>query len=260
MMHVSRSREGCRSAGALAATTSTDVDLDVFLADVDLVARYETLRAVIDANIQIPEKDRATSIAPAEAVFINALIQRHSLTRTLEVGFAYGYSAAYILHATESHHVVIDPYQAQYEHLGLSNIASLGWMSRLEHRPYPSACALPALLGEGRTFQFVFIDGGHHFDQILVDWFYADLLLDDGGFVLFHDAWMRSTQMVASFIRTNKVNYREHTTPLQNLILFQKLASDDARPWYHFEEFYTTRSMDVYRTIKQQFQAAESVC
>lgn len=226
--------------------------------EVDLEARYETLREIIDNRIHIPAGDRATSIRPGEAVFINALLSHYQLTRTLEIGFAYGYSAAYILDATKAHHVVIDPNQDEYSYLGPANIGTLGWSSKLEHRPHPSHKALPELLNEGRRFQFVFIDGGHKFDDIFVDWFYSDLLLEVDGFVLFHDAWMRSTQIVAEFVRTNRRGYRECATPVSNLILFRKTSVEDTRPWYDFEEFYTTESIDIYQAIRQQIEGTSS--
>jgi len=95
---------------------------------------------------------------------------------------------------------------------------------------------------------FAFIDGGHKFDEIFLDFYYVDLLLNQNGYVLFHDAWMRSTQMVASWIRNNKVNYALIKTPMENLILFQKTGKDN-REWYHFKEFVTFKSFIKFRKI-----------
>ncbi|MGF1559026.1 MAG: hypothetical protein ACFCUL_08055, partial [Flavobacteriaceae bacterium] len=59
------------------------------------------------------------------------------------------------------------------------------------------------LLLEELRIDFAFIDGGHKFDDIFIDFYYIDLLLNIEGYVLFHDSWMRSTQHVISWIKNN---------------------------------------------------------
>ena len=61
--------------------------------------------------------------------------------------------------------------------------------------------------------------------------------------MLFHDAWMRGTQLVASFIRRNRKDYRQMRCPVKNMILFQKIGQDQ-RSYasfprvLHLEEFF----------------------
>jgi hypothetical protein len=107
---------------------------------------------------------------------------------------------------------------------------------------------LPQLLKEDKQFDFIFIDGDHKFDGILVDFYYADLLLENGGYVLFHDTWMRSTQLVSSFIKKNKQNYEVVDCPLRNFHLFKKIKKDD-RDGMHFKEFYNSKSKLTYNMI-----------
>ena len=83
---------------------------------------------------------------------------------------------------------------------------------------------------------FGFIDGGHKFDDIFIDWFYIDLLLNQDGFIMFDDSWLESTKTVASFIRNNREDYQEITTPIENIFLLQKLTKD-TRDWSHFKKF-----------------------
>ena len=149
------------------------------------------------------------------------------------MGFGYARSAAYIMSATGSPHVAMDPFQASYNHLGLKNAERLGLLPLLDFRHDYSHNALPQLVRENRRFDFIFIDGDHKYDGILVDFYYSDLLMEHGGYVLLHDTWMRSTQLVTSFIRRNKRNYRSVKTPLRNLALFQK-QGEDTRTWMHF--------------------------
>jgi predicted O-methyltransferase YrrM len=204
----------------------------------------------IEEKIIIPPKERIVSISVEEASFIHEFVRKLSIKRTLEIGFAYGYSAAYIISATGCKHVVIDPNQKEYQNLGIRNLEALGLQDRYELQEQPSYLALPELLKEGKTFEFGFIDGCHKFDDIFVDWYYSDLLLEKGGYLLFHDSWMRSTQVVTDFVRTNRADYREHMTPLKNLLLFQKSDRKDERRWDHFEEFCPPDAVKIFDRLK----------
>jgi hypothetical protein len=77
------------------------------------------------------------------------------------------------------------------------------------------------------TFDFALIDGDHRYDAVFVDFFFADMLLEDQGYVLFDDTWMRGIRLVASFIKRNRKNYRSVACPQRNMIVFQKNGQDD---------------------------------
>jgi len=47
-------------------------------------------------RLNVPKEDILTSITKQEAEFIYNFVKDKGLRRTLEVGFAYGYSTAYI--------------------------------------------------------------------------------------------------------------------------------------------------------------------
>ena len=100
------------------------------------------------------------------------------------------------LAASASNQVAIDPFQAAFDDVGLQNIERLGLAANLEFYRDHSHAVLPRLLESRRRFDFAFIDGGHRFDEIFVDVYYADLLLARGGYLLLHDTWMRSTCLV----------------------------------------------------------------
>ena len=196
-------------------------------------------------KLEIPEDDRSTSISKEQAEFIFQFLKDKKLSHTLEIGFAYGCSTAYIISATRSAHIAIDPYEESYRNLGIKNIKNLGLIRYLIHKKEISHLVLPALLKEGIKIDFAFIDGGHKFDEIFIDWFYIDLLLQKNGYIMFDDSWLRSTQLVASFVRKNRKDYREIKTPIKNIILFQKIGKD-TRKWFHFREFYTLKSFSSY--------------
>ncbi len=189
-------------------------------------------------QLEIPEHDRLTSIRKEEAEFIYEFLHDKKITQTLETGFAYGCSTAYIMSATQSPHVAVDPFQERYEHLGLKNIKKLGLDSHLQFIKLPSHIALPNLLQEGLKIDFGFIDGGHKFDDIFIDWFYIDLLLNQGGYVMFDDTWLHSTKTVAAFITRNREDYVAVSVPIDNIYLFQK-TGEDRRDWSHFKDFET---------------------
>jgi predicted O-methyltransferase YrrM len=204
-------------------------------------------------QLEIPEADRITAIPRAQAEFMYEFLTDKNIAQSLEVGFAYGCSTAHIMVATGAAHIAIDPYQHAYKDLGLKNIAALGLQSHLRFEKEPSHDALPKLHKEGVSLDFAFIDGGHRYDQIFIDWFYIDLMLKPGGFVMFDDGWMRSTQLVASFVRRNREDYREVAVPSslkRQVIVFEKVKATDKRAWYHFREFYNLRSFYLFNRIK----------
>lgn len=202
----------------------------------------------INAGLVVPEHDSATPVKPSEALFIYDFLKQQAITSTLEIGFAYGRSAGHIVSATQSVHHVIDPFQSNYDGLGMKNMESLGVDSLIRLHPDFSHNVLPEMNNDGRKFDFIFIDGDHKFDGIFVDFYYSDFLVNDGGYILFHDTWMRSTQLVMSFIDKNRKDYKRIDTPLRNIALYQKVGKD-TRNGMHFKGFYTFKSLLVHPLI-----------
>jgi len=146
--------------------------------------------------------------------------------------------------ATQSRHIAIDPFQERYQNLGKENIRALG----LElHEDY-SHQVLPELARNMESFEFIFIDGDHKFDGIFVDFYYGDLLLKQGGYLLLHDTWMRSTQLVLAFIRKNRPDYVRQRIPCRNFALFQKV-SEDQRDGMHYREFLSLKGTVSHKLI-----------
>ena len=61
--------------------------------------------------------------------------------------------------------------------------------------------------------QLVYIDGWHTFDYALLDFFYADKLLDVGGLVGFNDCHYPSIERVLRFVARHR-HYREEDVGL----------------------------------------------
>lgn len=202
----------------------------------------------IATRLEIPQEDLSTSVKDNEAGFIYDFINAKSIVKTLETGFAYGKSASYIIAASGSRHIAIDPFQDKYGRLGIKNIKALGFINKLELYEDYSHNVLPMLLKKGEKFEFVFIDGDHKFDGEFIDFYYADLLLEEEGYILLHDTWMRSTRLLMKFIKTNRTDYKKLPTAFRNFALYQKL-DNDRRDGMHFKEFFTLKSLLSYHLI-----------
>lgn len=201
----------------------------------------------LHARMEWPAGLRYVSVSTAEGNCLQRLVRDRKAARTLEIGFAYGGSTAAIMSGHDQtlpgcRHVCIDPNQYSLGKIGLSNMERLGLSGRLEFRPGRSDEVVPVLHAEGRRFDFAFIDGGHLFDEIIVDFSLVDRVLDVGGTVVLHDTWMRSTRTAVSFIRRNRADYVEERVGARNLAVFRKVA-EDRREWYHFVGFRTFRGI-----------------
>jgi len=179
-----------------------------------------------------------SAINRRDAEVLYSFLKKNKLKNTLEIGLCWGFSAAHIISATKSKHIAIDPRPRTGEHPGVENLKRLGLNEFLQFERDFSYNVLPRLLKEGLKIDFAFIDGNHLFDYVFLDFFYIDLLLNEGGYVLFHDNWMRATQLVEKWILTNKKNYKvmRLETEGTHMTLFQK-KGEYHRDWYHFVEF-----------------------
>ena len=121
---------------------------------------------------------------------------------TLEIGCAYGVSTLYICEALTSldqpaRHIVLDPFQStQWRGIGVKNARDAGFGDLLDFREQRSELALPQLVQEGVTIQFALIDGWHTFDQVMVEFYYLNRMLETGGVLVFDDADRRSVNRV----------------------------------------------------------------
>jgi predicted O-methyltransferase YrrM len=164
---------------------------------------------------------------------------------TLEIGMAHGYSTILFLAAISQnrtgHHTAIDPFQSSYWHgIGLVHAKALAPATGLnsaflliEDR---SDRAATDLARSNSSFDLIFIDGNHRFDDVLVDFYRYASLCAVGGHIVFDDMFMRSVQTAVAFVRANRTDFLEVRTPQPNFAVFRKIG-DDSRDHKDFHEF-----------------------
>lgn len=144
-------------------------------------------------------------VSKPEALTIYSLVRTLKAKNTLEIGFCCGGSTLAFLKAHEDSssgmHYAIDPYQTSYASgQGLFNVRYAGLAQGFQLFESTIATAHPHL----PNVQCAFIDSSHLFDLTLFDFILVDKLLDVGGILIFHDAWMAAMQKLIRYILANR--------------------------------------------------------
>lgn len=186
--------------------------------------------------------DRSTKISPEQGMCIYTLCQKIKPQKTLEIGFAYGFSTLYFLAAIESNnsgiHTAMDPFERSYWYgIGLQKIKEVEMDSSFRFIPDYDFLAIPELARKNQKFNVIFIDGDHRFDYVLMDFTLCDLILSKNGYIILHDAGMPSIKKVVKFIERNRPDYQvQKDIPSPNMLIVRKI-SDDNRKWNHYSSF-----------------------
>ena len=147
----------------------------------------------------------SAEVDAASGDFLYRLISSdRSVTKTLEIGCAYGLSSLHICEALrgrlEACHVIIDPKQMSVWHdIGVFHLekAQIDFFKLIYE---PSELALPDLLrSEPESFDLIFIDGWHTFDHTMLDLFYANRLIRVGGYIIIDDCTWRAVSAAVSY-------------------------------------------------------------
>jgi hypothetical protein len=133
-------------------------------------------------------------------------------TRTMEIGLRMGGSCLAFtqthkdLGAVPTHqHVAIDPYQRSpfNDESGLLAVDRAGLMPYLDFREEFSCRVLPSFLQERRSFQIIYVDGSHQFEDVFIDVYYSAMLLEPNGAVAFDDSQNTHVRKMLRFVRRN---------------------------------------------------------
>lgn len=181
--------------------------------------------------------DRTSSVGRTKGRELNRLVRDNCVAKSLEVGLAYGFSTIWIMDglAPGGSHIAIDPYQSStWKGVGATQARRLG-ADRFELLEQYSVHALSDFARAGERFDFIFIDGNHRFDDVIVDFYLSDQILKPGGLMVLDDAWMASIRSVFSFILSNRA-YEIVPQESTRMVALRKLH-DDNRSWRHFRPF-----------------------
>lgn len=189
----------------------------------------ETYRNGYIVDIKGEKKKFKDVTNPLQGRHIYNLVKDNGFLRTLEVGLAMGASAVWVTQAfkdkgVQGLHYALDPNQTtQYEDIGEYLVNKCGLSEYLQVIRQTSYRALPSLyesvlLGTIPKFDMIYIDGWHTFDYTLLDFFYADLLLNVNGVIVLDDIRHVPVKACMEYIVANYKHYElVRETPVFNV-------------------------------------------
>lgn len=185
---------------------------------------HRTMRAFDQEGLEVSVNSGINAAASRK---MRQLIRKLDAKRTLEIGMAMGCSTLAILEAlpNDGLHTSIDPFQTAthdygFRGVGVTMVERAGLAKQHRLIEEPNYFALPDLLRAGEQFDLIFIDGYHTFDFAFVDLFYSDLLLREGGILIFDDWGFPCVYHATQFLEQHKA-YKKlgpHTWNELNLI------------------------------------------
>jgi predicted O-methyltransferase YrrM len=197
--------------------------------------------------------DKSTRISVRQGAMINSLMRAHSVKRSLEIGLAYGFSTVWMLDALRSQrdslHIAIDPFEESNWHgVGLAQVKRLDLGAQFRWVEDYSIHALSDLIRDQAEFDFIYIDGNHRFDDVIVDFYLSDQVLRPGGLIALDDLWMQSVRTAANFIGHNCA-YKLVPQPVENMMVLKKEHGDHL-DWRQFKPFNTSEGL-LKRSLKR---------
>lgn len=144
-----------------------------------------------------------------QGIFLQQIFDKIKPKQSIEVGFAYGISAMFILekHAeaksSEPSHLVIEP-DDYWGDIPMHNIKKEGLEKYISIKNDYSHTILTRLFHQNYRVQYAYIDTTKQFDVVFQDFYFIDKILDIGGVVIFDDCgggWP-GIQRVARFVNT----------------------------------------------------------
>lgn len=137
--------------------------------------------------------------------FLDEMIVAAQPQTSIEIGLAYGISTLQILKSLSGirkdfTHIVMDPFQHEWNSVGLLNIKRSGYQDRVKFFAERSTVVLPRLQSENTRIQFAYIDSTKVFDHLLVDVHYITDMMDKGGILVLDDCDFPGIRLLARFL------------------------------------------------------------
>ena len=202
------------------------------------------------------ELDKTTRISEPQGMWIYDTCLKLKPKQSLEIGLAYGFSTIYILAAINQtgfgHHTSLDPFQQDAWHgVGSLQAEHLEMEHSFRFLEEFSVSALARFAIQKDEFEFIYIDGNHRFDDVFVDFTLSAEVCPIGGNIILDDMWMPSIQTAVSWIRSNRMDFREIPTPIQNIAQFERKGRD-GRNWNHFVPFFPANAPAKQPTLSKR--------
>ena len=209
-------------------------------------------RQIYAAGELVSDSGRATKLWPAgmdqpAADALRDLVIRHRASRTLEVGLGLALSSLAMVEgllavaSPDAQHVTIDPDPQWCDFAAVQTLDRSGARRLTRLLVEPSHLALPRLLSEGgRPFDVALIDGGHWYDYVSLDLFYALRLVRPAGLIVIDDHWMPAIQTALAHAITNysvTLELFDPAGPARRLVAFENPWQGERRAWDDFEPF-----------------------
>jgi predicted O-methyltransferase YrrM len=136
--------------------------------------------------------------------FLQKIMEKVDASLCIEIGLAYGMSSLhiceYLARKNSPRFISIDPYQSDWNDIGLFNLKKCGFDRFTEfHRDF-SHNVLPKLLVSGLRIDFAYVDTCKIFDVVLLDAVYLTRLLKVGGMLVFDDCDRPGIKRMARYI------------------------------------------------------------
>jgi hypothetical protein len=197
------------------------------------------------------EELRSEALSVEQAALITYLSQLCPLPLSIEAGFGMGSSATLILGARRAtgkpfNHVVFDPFglkegrgevveaylnaEFSQEFRRIKKQSEIGMGQMLDRFGYAST-------------GLIFIDGGHHYENVMADFILADYLCGPDGIIIFDDASYPAVETVINYVRSNRADYALAHLPARNTSVLQK-RTRDRRDWSSFKPFRVPNRSD----------------
>ena len=208
----------------------------------DMKVRAVSILEEIQRSTLIAEDDRVTALGADKALYLLELGLERRPARVLEIGLGWGFSAAGIQHlGCVQRHVIVEleagsARACQGERNARAAVTRPG---SLEIIWGDSHVVLPQLCAGSERFDLIFLDGGHRYDDVFVDFHFARRLISPSGNIVFDDTWLPSIQTVVSWVETNLSDQwqRLPAPPDLSLAAFEARGASDQRRWDHFVPF-----------------------
>ncbi|MFI5156436.1 MAG: class I SAM-dependent methyltransferase, partial [Chitinophagales bacterium] len=146
--------------------------------------------------------------------FLQKIIIDNKFKKSIEIGFAFGISTLAIIEEVVKNggnHLVIDKFEKNWNNVGHDLIFQAGYTKYLEFHEEYCYVALPKLLGEGRKFDFAYVDSTKQMDWLLVDFFFLDKILTINGVIVFDDVEFPGVRKLLRYI-SQFPNYKVYDT------------------------------------------------